>query len=187
MLRLCRLCGQTFDGSPGASACPDCVAQQRRTTLRPRTCQGCGATFPGGPRAWYCPRCRADRKRQQAREYRQRIAADHVRALGSTAYCAACGQPYTVAGGNQRYCPDCAGRETRATDARQATAWNAANMPPEKRRRIRQAAAAPIPCAICGQLFIPRSPAKTCSPDCSAELRRRTMHDLYIKHKEDAP
>src|SRR5699024_11835568 len=95
MLRICKSCGATFNGSNFAVKCPDCVLKERSSTIRDRECVQCGRTFPGGPRARYCPECRAERKKEQYRQYHQRKRAGTVRKIGSTDMCIICGQPYT--------------------------------------------------------------------------------------------
>ena len=75
--RICKYCGQEYDGDPGGSCCPICAASQRKTTLRPRFCRTCGVTFIGGPRAWYCPSCRKERQREQKQKQRTFFAEIH--------------------------------------------------------------------------------------------------------------
>lgn len=181
MRRLCKYCGAEYDGDPGGSCCPDCAARQRETTLRPRTCRACGATFCGGPRAWYCPTCRAERKAEATRRYRQ---AGPARPLGSEDLCEICGQPYTVMSARQRYCTGCAEDAIRAVDRQQSLAWNREHTTPDQRRRTRQNATATIRCVICGRGFVPRTVAKTCSPECSMELKRQNMARFEQENRE---
>lgn len=182
MRRICKYCGQEYDGDPGGSCCPDCAAAQRATTLRPRTCRQCGAVFEGGPRAWYCPDCRRERTREATKRYRR---AGPARPLGSEDLCEICGRPYTVNSARQRYCKDCAPAAIRAVDKAQSRAWQRANTTPEARRRERQAAAATIRCVICGKGFVPHDASKTCSPACSAELERRNTAAWEAAHKTE--
>ena len=184
MRRICKYCGVEFEGDPGASACPNCADRVHRHVIRQRTCRTCGVVFPGGPRAWYCPSCRVERRRQRDREQRQRKAAGTVRQLGSIAYCEACGQPYVVASGIQRYCPDCAPVLLREHKNEQSKAWNAANLKPEERRAVRQASKAEIPCPVCGRMFVPTGPVQTCSGDCSQALRARSAKDWAERNRE---
>lgn len=182
MRRLCKYCGQEYEGDPTGSCCPDCAAKQRKTSVRQRTCQTCGITFLGGSAARYCPDCRAERQREQARRYRQEGTQ---RPLGSTDYCITCGKPYIVCSGQQHYCPDCRPIEYQRLDRAASRRWNAENTTPDDRRETRQAASAPIQCVICGKPFVPRTAAKTCSPECSAELRRRTMRRREDERREE--
>lgn len=168
MKRICKYCGATYDGDPGSSACPDCVAAQKKTTLRPRTCRQCGKTFPGGPRAWYCPECRHERRKAADLRCKRNGPA---RPIGSTDTCEICGVEYTVNSGLQRYCPACAADAARENDRKQARRWYAENGSPAERKAVRKAAAAPIACVVCGKMFVPTDASKTCSPECSRTNR----------------
>lgn len=109
MQRICKYCSKEYEGDPGSSACPKCVAQNKSTTLRPRQCRACGTTFQGGPRAWYCPDCR----REQNRELKK---TEPKRKFGDIDKCVICGGDYTVTGGLQKYCPDCRRKQKLARD-----------------------------------------------------------------------
>lgn len=181
MLRICKYCGREYEGAPHSSACPDCVRQRKSSTIRPRTCRQCGAQFPGGPRAWYCPQCRRERKLAQARARQKNGPA---RPLGSIDRCIVCGGEYVVVNGLQKYCPKCAPEATRAIDREQARQWNRENTTPDQRREERKAAAAAIPCAVCGKPFVPTDSSITCSRECSAELARRNAAAYERAHRE---
>lgn len=118
------------------------------------------------------------------REQRQRKAAGMVRQLGSTAYCEVCGQPYEVTGSLQRYCPDCAPVIVREHSNAQSRAWYAVNLKPDERRAVRQASKAKIPCMVCGRMFVPTGPERTCSEDCSQALRVRSAKDWEARNRE---
>lgn len=184
MRRICKYCGATFEGDPAALACPECVEARKGSVMRDRTCRTCGAVFPGGPRAWYCPACRAERRRQHDREHKQRQRAGMVRRIGDTAYCERCGQPYTVTGSLQRYCPDCAPEAIREAGIALSRAWNAEHATPEQRRTERHRQTASIPCRVCGLMFVPRGPAETCSPECAAELKRRDQAAYEVANRD---
>lgn len=183
MLRICRTCNVEYSGDPGSTLCPSCVREGRKSTIRDRVCRTCGITFPGGPRAWYCPGCRDHRKKAQVSDYRSRKAAGKARSIGSEDLCEICGQSYTVASGLQRYCPDCAPAALAETDRQQGRAWYAAYGDPDKRRKTRQAHTAELICAICGKTYTPTDASKTCSPECSAELHRRSAARWESDHK----
>lgn len=185
MKKICKYCGAQYDGDPGSSCCPDCAASQRKTTLAMRVCRECGKRFPGGPRAWYCPECRAERQREQASAYKRRKAAGQTRKLGSLDICTVCGKPYTVNGGLQKYCPDCAEEAVREIDRRQSSEWNAAHTTPEQRKNERNAASAPIPCAVCGKPFIPTDSSLTCSPECSKQLHSQRHSAWESAHRQE--
>lgn len=164
MKRICKYCGKTYDGDPGSSACPDCVAARKRTTIATRTCSVCGATFRAGPSSKFCPACLAERKKEQAARRRR---TGTLRPLGSTDKCQVCGADYIVKSGRQKYCPACAAEAIREKDRQQSRKWNAENTTPEARKAVRKAASAPVACVVCGKMFIPTDSAKTCSPECS--------------------
>ena len=185
MLKNCKYCGKQYEGDPGSSCCPDCAAAQRSTTIRDRICRTCGVVFPGGPRAWYCPTCRAERQRKANREHKARERANKVRKLGSTDYCIICGKPYTVTGGLQRYCPDCAPDAVRELDNEASKVWNRANTTADESREVRNAASAEIPCVVCGKLFVPHSPALTCSKECARALEAKRHAEYERQHREE--
>lgn len=108
--------------------------------MMPRTCRACGRVFDGGPRAWYCPACREERKKQAYRQYRQRKAAGNTRPIGSIDLCEICGKPYTVEGGLQRFCPDCAPAHLKAVDNAQSLAYKQAHPDAVKAANVRFAA-----------------------------------------------
>lgn len=185
MLRICKYCGKRYDGDPGGSCCTACAAEQRRTTLRERICTICGAKFQGGPAARYCPDCRIERRREASREFKQRRAMGNVRRIGSTSLCEICGKPFTVTGGLQRYCPDCAPEAIRAKDNAKSREWAAVHTTPEQRRAERQAASAPIPCAACGKLFVPTDSSLACSPACAVALHKQQLAHWESDHSEE--
>lgn len=178
MKKICKYCGNTYDGDPGSSACPDCVAARKKSTLLPRTCRQCGKTFPGGPRAWYCPDCRVERRKDATARYRR---SGPSRPIGSTDICEVCGAEYVVNSARQRYCPKCAPVRYREIDRQQSKRWNAENTTPEGRKAVRKAASAPIACVVCGKLFVPTNASITCSPEC-----RRINHDRNCASWEKA-
>lgn len=181
MLHICRQCNVQYEGSPGSSLCPECVAKNRKSVIRDRTCRGCGSTFPGGPRAWYCPDCRLERQKEAKRRYIHGAA----RPIGSTDLCAVCGGSYTVNSGRQRYCPACAKDATKAVDRIQAREWYGKNGNPQRRREQRQAGAAPLTCVVCGVAFCPKDASITCSAECSRELQRRYSKQYEASHRAE--
>lgn len=181
MRRICKYCGAEYSGDPGSTACPDCVATLRSTTIRDRTCRTCGVIFPGGPRAWYCPDCRAARKRESDRRHK---CAGSSRKIGSTDICQICGKPYAVASGLQKYCPDCAPDAVRAIDREQSKAWAAEHLDSQQRRNERQSCTAPILCAVCGNPFLPDDASHTCSKVCQAVYAKQRTAKWEKDHKE---
>ena len=183
MLRICRKCGTEYEGDPGSSLCPSCVAADKKSTIRTRVCKQCGRKFPGGPRAWYCPECRAERKKEAGRRHRQKGTS---RPIGSVDVCEICGKPYTVNSARQRYCPACAAEAVRAVDREQGRKWNRENVDVDARREQRHDATAELLCVICGKPYKPGNGTElTCSPECAAELRRRTSARWEKDHRAD--
>lgn len=173
--RQCKVCGKEFQGEGEQRLCPDCRSAARKATVvLTRTCITCGIEFLGGPRASYCPECREIRKKQQKREYLERKAAHKTREIGSTDICQSCGKPYTVEGGLQRYCPDCAEsaiREKVLPKKRARAAEHRADIA-ERKKALKSESAI---CAYCGRTYTSTKPSVTCSPECEREHRRITQ------------
>lgn len=167
-LKKCLTCGELFLGRTEQAKCDKCLAEQRETTMRPRTCRQCGVEFLGGPRAWYCPTCREERKREATKRYRQR---GPLRPIGSIDRCVICGAEYTVNGTRQMYCAACAPEAIRRVDREQSIAWaNAHSADRTHETRYGQKI-----CVICGNP-IPRERKKyTCSPECEKKLKYHTQ------------
>lgn len=182
MQRICKYCGITYTGDPGSTACPDCAAKIRSTSLRDRVCIDCSAVFLGGPSAKYCPPCRRQRKLEADRRHKRNGTQ---RQLGSIDHCAVCNQPYNVAGSNQRYCPDCAAAAIRENDRRMSRLWASEHATPDTRRIERQVQTAEIKCVICGKYFRPDSAATTCSAACAKELKHRTNTAWEHTHRAE--
>lgn len=72
-----------------------------------RICSQCGAEFMGAANALRCPACRKVRKNELIKEMRHRKSPEPIRYNGSEDICQICGNPYTVTGGRQLYCPAC--------------------------------------------------------------------------------
>lgn len=150
-------------------------------TLRDRSCKACGAVFSGGPRAWYCPACRLERRRAQDRAYKARKKEGQHRPIGSVDVCVVCGQEYEVAGGNQRYCPDCAPEAIAEVDRQQAMEWYEKNkdiINPARKvaRRIGERE-----CVICGAGYTAPTATKCCSDACRRELNRQRQRRADAK------
>lgn len=182
MLRICRNCRLEYDGDPGSTLCPSCVAEGKKTTIRPRVCRECGITFPGGPRAWYCPDCRSDRRRAQNRHRRKTGTA---RPLGSIDLCTICGGEYTVTSGLQRYCPACAPAAIKEADREQGRTWYAVNGAPDQRRKLRQEHTAELLCIVCGKAYKPTDKSRTCSKACSIALSKRYAQQYEQSHRQE--
>ena len=104
--RKCSQCGKLYwTKSKYSYMCDDCAkAVKSSSVLRTRVCARCGAEFEGYPRSKYCPQCKPEVEREKAAERRKR----KPRKIGSEDICEACGKPYIVQSGLQKYCPECA-------------------------------------------------------------------------------
>lgn len=133
-----------------------------------RVCKECGKTFSGGPRAWYCPECRENRRRERDR-LRQKKGPN--RKLGSTDYCVACGKPYIVNSGLQKYCPKCAPEQIAEIDRKQGLEYYTTNKDQinPKRNAKRAKDLKELTCAVCGKKFLGYENQKVCGEACRKE------------------
>lgn len=167
----CWNCGQIAEAAGESALCPQCRNQLRvNSVLRERVCRTCGSTFLGGPRAWYCPNCRAERARVANREAKARARAGKTRRLGSTDICQICGKEYTVEGGLQRYCPECAPAAIQTIARTQSREWMTDHRE-EAVARKKEIAKNRRVCTVCGQGFYSRYPSVTCSAECATVLK----------------
>ena len=176
------MCGKEFNGPSNAIHCPDCVKIIKNTHYHPRICKSCGASFLGGGRAFFCPACRAERRKKQKAEYEARKRAGTVRNLGSIDYCEICGKSYTVDGGLQKYCPECAPEAVGAVALDLAKEYAKKHF--SERAENRKKARAEIACAYCGKMFTPRGTSKTCSKKCSEMLAKKLRAEWRAAHTE---
>lgn len=104
--RKCSQCGKLYwTKNKYSYMCEDCAkAVKSSSVLRTRVCARCGAEFEGYPRSKYCPHCKPEVEREKAAARRKR----KPRKIGSEDICEACGKPYIVKSGLQKYCPECA-------------------------------------------------------------------------------
>lgn len=183
MIRVCLKCGKEFNGRSDATLCRECADASIHSVIRVRTCQRCGTDFDGYPNSKFCPDCAQIEKKEREKEYRERKKQGTVRKLGSTAKCDRCGKEYTVTGGLQKYCPDCAEEAIRENDRAKSREWNAANLDCDKRREDRQKATAYIKCLICGREFQPNEGSPiTCSPECAKKLHTQRHAEWEAKN-----
>lgn len=148
-------------------------------------CRQCGVEFTGGPRAFFCSSCRHERQLEQDRKYKQRKRMGTVRKVGSQSYCATCGKPYTVKGGNQAYCPDCAPVVVKQKARELSLQWyrnNKDEINPVRKVRRRQGMKI---CLVCGKEFDPQGTCrKCCSPECR-RIRKNERWRINKKKKMD--
>lgn len=81
-----------------------------------RACQDCGKVILLHIRSKRCPECQLAATRSTDREHKRRMRQGLSRQIGSVDLCQRCGQPYTVNGGLQRYCPACAAQAIADND-----------------------------------------------------------------------
>lgn len=178
--RICKNCGKVFEAPTGKESylCEECVRKSKsNSVLRDRTCKICGASFMGYPRSFFCPECSAKRKKQQKKIYNQRKPS---RPLGSVDTCEACGKPYIVNSGRQRYCPECAETKVKENIRAHKREYMAENSEKSKKLKAETRGKRYI-CPICGKEFEKHTPAATCSDECEKELRRRRQNRADIK------
>ena len=178
--RICKNCGKVFDVPTGKKAylCKECAIKSKsNSVLRERTCKICGASFMGYPRSFFCSSCSAERKKKQKKIYNQRKPS---RPLGSTDICEACGKPYIVNSGRQRYCPECAKEQVNKNIREHKREYMAENA--DKSRELKaDTRGKRYICPICGKEFEKHTSAATCSMECEKELKRRRQNRADIK------
>lgn len=169
---ICRECGTPIPHPTRyQKLCDECQQKAIHKDKKvERICIECGRQFIGGPSAKRCPDCKRERDRERARLHQQAKAAGHVRELGRTYICEACGKPYVLNSGMQKYCPDCM-EEQRKKDTRakvnEYMRANKGKYPQYPRMRV---------CVICGKILEPGTRGITCSPEC-AEKRALQQYD----------
>lgn len=99
-----------------------------------------------------------------------------ARPIGSVDYCIACGLPYTVRSGLQKYCPNCAEKEIKKNDRAKGLEYY--NQNKDKINPARNAKrATPLTehrCKICGKTFLGYRNRTLCdNPECKRENARR--------------
>lgn len=163
-IKACTRCGNRLEPGSRNALCPSCYAAAvSKPNMSAHKCRQCGADFTGGPRAWYCPTCRLDRKRKRDLATKRDGPA---RPIGSTDICKRCGKEYTVNGGLQKYCPDCAAVGTYETVKARKLETVTAYRKDNGRKRADKI------CKVCGTIFKSITPVATCSPQCAQKLRQ---------------
>lgn len=163
-MKSCAVCGTLFYGGPDRFYCPGCAqAKKSGSTLRPRSCQDCGVKFLGGPRARRCPSCA-----QAARANYKR--GPTARPIGSTDFCALCGNEYTVAAGRQKYCPGCRRQGVLEWQKDHKKNYHKTSGQADKKQARRDSAQKA--CVYCLRPFAGSSLSNTCSAYCRAEHRK---------------
>lgn len=166
----CRECGTPIP-HPTAyqTLCDECAKRLKSAiALRPRVCVDCGVTFDGYPKSKRCPACRHERVLRLRAGYRAAERAGKQRKIGETYLCERCGNPYTLTGGLQRYCPDC--KDEAALEANRAASREYMRAHRDEQKRSKYAVRY---CVICGREITANTSIITCSPECALERRRQ--------------
>ena len=183
--RVCKICGATFAGGPKARFCPKCYQTRwdniqngmERVTVD-RVCKVCGIAFKGYHNSKSCPNCAEEARLKISREWHR--AGGAARPLGSIDHCLRCGKEYTVHGGLQKYCPDCAAIALREKDQEMSKRWNQEHKETYYPARQEKRRAGPHKCAFCGKEFYPNGvPTIYCSEECrtAGDKKRKREYD----------
>ena len=197
----CVVCGKPLPPRHTRYCGPDCarvganrlareVTSKRERPKKPVhtiTCPDCGQEVTVPIKSKRCPACQREANRRNTAECRRRKRAGRVRELGSTDLCERCGRPYTVCGGLQRYCKDCAPIAFRENERAASRAWNrAAYADPEKRAERNRGRARPAPpeavFPVCGKSF---SPSSTRGVYCSPACADRAAGERLARYEQD--
>lgn len=165
--RVCKKCGKIFAPKSGSEIiCPECREKRTKNSVyKTCTCAICGRQYRGTIRSKYCQECRLNVNRNRAAMAEKNGPKRH---LGDTDYCVACGKPYIVVGGLQKYCPECKDRETKKAKDEEKRRWNEEHpIADRQKKRTRERI-----CAVCGKPYTLPGNRVTCSPEC-AEIRKK--------------
>lgn len=172
-VRSCIICETVFTGNPDSLYCSICAKKRRVDNVnKHRICQDCGTEFIGGPRARRCPVCRAEAIRRKERK-------PTIRPLGSIDKCQRCGMEYIVAGGRQKYCPNCQReaslewqRDHKRGYSQKPDQVTAKQERRESRKKI---------CVYCLRTFWIDTPSSFCSDYCRQEQKKYQQCKADIK------
>ena len=181
---ICKKCGKIYlTDKPDSWYCPECAKESRSNVLVEKTCAICGNSFVGYPRSKYCSTCRIEVQREQARKRRKNGPS---RKLGSIDICQACGKKYVVAGGLQRYCPECGETVVAETIREQKRKYTLEHKDYANARRAELRNNRKI-CVVCGKPFTSLGPSVTCSPECATEHKRRNQAVMDVRRGRASP
>lgn len=155
--------------------------QDKRAKLyREKACIDCGLVVRMHIKSKRCRACQDAANKRNDQAYRRALAEGNTRQIGSVDLCQKCGGQYTVCGGLQKYCPDCAkgavAEKARASAReRYAKAYatpEAKAARQEKRRKDWQGVRY---CIECGAAFTPAHPRQVCCGDKCQEGRNKAI------------
>lgn len=204
--RVCTVCGKPLTGRQQRYCSAECRSKFAATRAfvnytpvrgkqgiyREQTCIDCGKPFYGHIKSKRCRECREEAKRWYARKAQERAKLGKTRKIGSTDFCEACGEPYIVTSGAQRYCKKCAPiavAENIRAKARERTAeYYRDEAHREEKAEARRTKVNEITvCAICGKQFeLHGTYRKYCSPEC-ADKALKQYNDEYDKNRRSTP
>lgn len=156
------------------------AADKKAKLYREKACIDCGAVVKMHIKSKRCQECQAEANKRNNQEHMRAKANGHTRLIGSEDYCQRCGKPYTVEGGRQRYCKDCA-QKAVAENVRDAAKkrYAATYATPESRERRqekrRSAWKAYRICRQCGELFMPDYPQQVCCCKNCQDFRKKVI------------
>ena len=195
---VCMVCGAPLSGRKQLYCSAKCRDDAKRERLRQsykpagnpglyrtKTCPDCGMEFVGHIKSYRCRECQQVANRKADVEAKRRQAAGKTRALGSIDICQRCGAPYTVEGGRQKYCPDCATAADREYHAKRMQEIYEARPDLKQARAVRRAMQTSMrECVVCGNAFGTKAFALTCSPECRS-LHRQAYMTKYDAARKD--
>ena len=199
----CRVCGRELQPPRRVYCSDECEREEINRKLRvkhprkhpdgvtvpPRVCQDCGAQYTGNIKSKRCPKCQDAADRRAKAKSKQRQAKGNVRRIGSTDYCARCGEPYIVTGSRRRYCKDCAEQVMRENLRANERKWYREHYVDPDKRAERNAARrkgwqAERTCPICGKEFVASSHnVKFCSDECRIINTNNRRRIAYARRK----
>lgn len=201
--RICTICGAPVPEGRRAYCSAECQkeAERRRSKAarqgRARsgayhwmTCPDCGAVVWRHVKCVRCEACQAAAKDLSDSAYRARRASGAARKIGEQYPCEACGEPYVLTSGKQRYCPRCAPHEVAENIRAQSRAWyrDAYGTPEGKTKKAEQRSRKAVPviksCAKCGREFETSSCAIYCSDACRQAALREQYRAYNQKRKK---
>ena len=174
MIRTCKGCGQKFETGGQNRYCDQCSrksAVESSRKFRDCICESCGAKFIGRMNSKFCPACKSERKKKQKAATYQRMKTGTVRSVGSIDICERCGKEYVVAGGVQKFCPEC-GKERAREIMKLASAEHYLAHKGEIIERVMENRKNSAVCKWCGKPFTSkRNDFNTCSIECALNYR----------------
>lgn len=157
-----------------------------------KPCMDCGKIVRMHIKSKRCKECQEEENRRNDAAHRRAKARGHTRELGSNDFCTACGKPYIIKSGMQKYCPSCAPAATKAADSQATLAWiqaayeaNPARRDERNAKRRSNWSVQLRRCVVCDVQFLPPNPRrKTCSAECQTEYHRQQQRESDKKRNK---